>query len=110
MPEGEKRPADVVGAAAMVAKITTGEIEDDGKNKAALVLGRIERQAQRFGQAGEGGKRRFDLAFVVGRLDHIGGDHQQTARHPRIRSPDTHQQAEDSISIVDLLGPVYIQC
>ncbi len=40
MPEGEKRPADVVAAAAMVAKITTGEIEDDGKNKAALVLGR----------------------------------------------------------------------
>ncbi len=35
-PKGEKRPADAVGAAVMVAKIATGEIEDeltdDGKN------------------------------------------------------------------------------
>ena len=28
-PKGEKRPADVIGAAIMVAKIATGEIEDD---------------------------------------------------------------------------------
>lgn len=27
-PKGEKRPADVVGGAIMVAKIATGEIED----------------------------------------------------------------------------------
>jgi hypothetical protein len=27
-PKGEKRPADVIGAAIMVAKIATGEIED----------------------------------------------------------------------------------
>ncbi len=27
-PKGEKRPADVVGAAVMVAKIATGEVED----------------------------------------------------------------------------------
>ena len=27
-PKGERRPADVVGAAVMVAKIATGEIED----------------------------------------------------------------------------------
>ena len=43
-PQGEKRPADVVGAAITVAKIATGEIEedidDDGKNKAAVELGR----------------------------------------------------------------------
>lgn len=43
-PKGEKRPADVVGAAVMVAKIATGEIEeeteDDGKDKAAQALGR----------------------------------------------------------------------
>ncbi len=42
-PKGEKRPADVIGAAATVAKIATGEIEettDDGKNKAAQELGR----------------------------------------------------------------------
>ncbi len=43
-PKGEKRPADAVGAAVMVAKIATGEIEedtdDDGKDKAAVELGR----------------------------------------------------------------------
>jgi hypothetical protein len=27
-PRGEKRPADVIGAAVMVAKIATGEVED----------------------------------------------------------------------------------
>ena len=43
-PKGEKRPADVVGAAVMVAKIATGEVEDtvedDGKDKAAQAMGR----------------------------------------------------------------------
>ena len=44
-PKGEKRPADVIGAAVTVARIATGEIEestetDDGKNKAAVELGR----------------------------------------------------------------------
>ena len=43
-PKGEKRPADVVGAAVMVAEIATGEIEEpaeyDGKDKAAQALGR----------------------------------------------------------------------
>ena len=43
-PKGEKRPADVIGAAVKVAKIATGEIEedigDDGKDKAAVELGR----------------------------------------------------------------------
>jgi hypothetical protein len=29
-PRGEKRPADVIGAAVMVAKIATGEIEEPG--------------------------------------------------------------------------------
>jgi hypothetical protein len=32
-PKGEKRPADVIGAAVMVAQIATGEIEDS-KSKA----------------------------------------------------------------------------
>lgn len=43
-PKGQKRPADVIGAAVMVGKIATGEIEegieDDGKDKAAQALGR----------------------------------------------------------------------
>jgi hypothetical protein len=28
MPKGQKRPVDVIGAAVMVARIATGEIED----------------------------------------------------------------------------------
>ena len=43
-PKGEKRPADVIGAAVKVMRIATGEIEedieDDGKDKAAVELGR----------------------------------------------------------------------
>lgn len=45
-PRGQKRPADVIGAAVMIGKIATGEIEedlgttDDGKDKAAVALGR----------------------------------------------------------------------
>ena len=42
-PKGQNRPADVIGAAVKVAKIATGEIEedfvDDGKDKAAQALG-----------------------------------------------------------------------
>ena len=43
-PKGEKRPAAAVGAAVMVAKIATGEIEEatdgGGKDKVAVELGR----------------------------------------------------------------------
>lgn len=43
-PKGEKRPADVIGNAVKIAKIATGEIEDEldenGKNKAAQSLGK----------------------------------------------------------------------
>lgn len=43
-PKGEKRPADAIARAIKVAKIATGEIEedkdDDGKDKAAQSLGR----------------------------------------------------------------------
>jgi hypothetical protein len=50
---GEKRPADVIGAAVMVAKIATGEIEnvttEDGKNAAAVALGRMGGQARAKG-------------------------------------------------------------
>jgi len=44
-PQGETRPADVNARAAMIAKIATGEIEDvttdDGKDAAAVALGRM---------------------------------------------------------------------
>jgi hypothetical protein len=44
-PQGQKRPADTVSSAIRVAKILTGEVEedtgaDDGKDKAAQALGR----------------------------------------------------------------------
>ncbi len=40
-PRGQKRPADVIGAAIMVAKIATGEIEDNlPERSAAAELGR----------------------------------------------------------------------
>lgn len=43
-PKGEKRPADVIANAVKVAKLATGEeqedLTDDGKDKAAVSLGR----------------------------------------------------------------------
>ena len=43
-PKGENRPADVIGNAVKVMKIATGEepeeLTDDGKDKAAVSLGR----------------------------------------------------------------------
>lgn len=43
-PKGEKRPADVIGNAVKIARIATGEdddaLTDDGKDKAAVSLGK----------------------------------------------------------------------
>jgi hypothetical protein len=43
-PKGQKRPADVISNAIKVARIATGEedddVKDDGKDKAAQSLGR----------------------------------------------------------------------
>jgi hypothetical protein len=40
-PRGEKRPADAIGAAIMVARIATGEVEDERElSSAAAELGR----------------------------------------------------------------------
>lgn len=43
-PKGEKRPGDVIGAAVMVSKIATGEIDDltteDGRCRGAWAYGR----------------------------------------------------------------------
>ena len=43
-PQGQKRPADVIGNAVRVMQIATGEAEEEydeeGKNKAAVELGR----------------------------------------------------------------------
>ena len=62
-PKGEKRPADVNARAVMIGKIATGEIEDvttdDGKNAAAVALGRIGGKAR---AAGMSAKRRKEIA------------------------------------------------
>ncbi len=62
-PKGQKRPADVIGAAIMVAKIATGEIEetieDDGKDPAAKALGRKGGAARAKSMSPE---RRADIA------------------------------------------------
>jgi hypothetical protein len=62
-PKGEKRPADVIGAAVMVGKIATGQIEDttteDGKNAAAVALGRMGGNARAKGMTA---KRRKEIA------------------------------------------------
>lgn len=43
-PKGEKRPADVIGAAVKVMKIATGEeeeeLDEDGKDPAAKAMGK----------------------------------------------------------------------
>jgi hypothetical protein len=62
-PKGEKRPADVNARAVMIAKIATGELEDvttdDGKNAAAVALGRMGGKAR---AAGMSAKKRREIA------------------------------------------------
>ena len=62
-PKGQKRPADVVGNAVRVMQIATGEAEeeytDDGKNKAAVELGRKGGRARAKSMSAE---RRAEIA------------------------------------------------
>jgi hypothetical protein len=62
-PKGERRPADAIGNAIMIGRIATGEIEDlttdDGKNAAAVALGRMGGKARAEGMTA---KRRKEIA------------------------------------------------
>ena len=62
-PKGQKRHADVKRNAVLIAKIATGEIEDvtteDGKNAAAVSLGRLGGKAR---AAGMSAKKRKEIA------------------------------------------------
>jgi hypothetical protein len=62
-PKGEKRPADVIGNAVHVMRVLTGEIEDkvtdDGKNAAAVALGRMGGKARAKGMTA---KKRKEIA------------------------------------------------
>jgi hypothetical protein len=61
--KGEKRPADAIGNAIMIARIATGEIEGittkDGKNAAAVALGRMGGKARAESMTAE---RRKEIA------------------------------------------------
>ena len=74
-PKGQKRPADVIGNAILVAKIATGEITedvgDDGKDAAAVILGR------------KGGKARAEALSKERRAEIA-----KAAARKRWRSPD----------------------
>ena len=63
-PKGEKRPADAIGNAIMIGRIATGEIDPtealpDGKNAAAVALGRMGGNAR---AAGMTAKKRSEIA------------------------------------------------
>jgi hypothetical protein len=62
-PKGEKRPADVIGNAVKVMRIATGEetevLTEDGKNAAAVALGRMGGKAR---AAGMTAKKRKEIA------------------------------------------------
>ncbi|MEO6947890.1 MAG: RNA-binding protein [Nitrobacter sp.] len=62
-PKGEKRPADVIGNAVKVMRLATGEetevMTDDGKNAAAVALGRMGGKAR---AAGMTAKKRSEIA------------------------------------------------
>jgi hypothetical protein len=63
-PKGEKRPADVIGNAVRVMRIATGEIDEtatteDGKNAAAVALGRMGGKARAKGLSA---KKRSEIA------------------------------------------------
>ena len=67
-PKGERRAADANQRAVMVARIATGEIDDkvtdDGKNAAAMALGRMGGKARAKGMSA---KRRKEIAQKAAR-------------------------------------------
>ena len=62
-PKGEKRPADANQRAVVIGRIATGEVDDvttdDGKNAAAVALGRMGGKAR---AAGMSAKKRKEIA------------------------------------------------
>jgi hypothetical protein len=79
-PKGEKCPAAVIGAAVMVGRIATREIDEtatteDGKNAAAVALGRMGGKAR---AAGLSARKRSEIAKKGGQIAleaKIGLDH-----------------------------------
>ncbi len=86
-PKGRKRPADVISNAVHVMRIATGEIDealtDDGKNKAAVALGRLGGQARAQSLSG---KRRREIA-----RDAAVARHKKTPKTSRAKRKSTPQ-------------------
>lgn len=71
-PEGQKRPGDVIGAAVMVAKIATGEIQEDVKQpSAAAELGRKGGKARAESMTPE---RRSEIARNAAKARYVKRD------------------------------------
>jgi hypothetical protein len=79
-PKGERRPADVIGAAVKVMRIATGEEPEDygpapeseGKNAAAVALGRMGGKAGAEGACRPSGARK-----LRGRRPKVGGENRE---------------------------------
>jgi hypothetical protein len=98
-PKGEKRAAEVIGAAVMVGRIAFGELEegglppDDGKDPAAVSLGRKGGKARAVGMSA---KRRKEIAKKAATSRWLGGAgseyplslrHHQSNSHRKLSSP-----------------------
>ena len=60
-PQGQKRPADVIGAAVMVGRIATGEVEDT-KPKPKSAAAEMGSKGGKARAAGLSKKRRAEIA------------------------------------------------
>ena len=67
-PNGQNRPGDVIGAAIMVARIATGEVEETGVDRSAAAKrggearARVLSQSERSAIARKGAKGRWEKA------------------------------------------------
>ena len=61
-PKGQQRPADVIGAAVMVAKIATGEIEEQIEPKNESAAAELGRKGGAARAASLSKKRRVEIA------------------------------------------------
>ncbi len=64
-PKGEKRPADVIGTAIKVAKIATGEIEDDAADPAKDLMRRAGKKGGRARAKKLSPERRREIARIA---------------------------------------------
>ena len=61
-PRGEKRPADAIGRAVMIAKIATGEIEDERDEKLSSAAAEMGRKGGKARAESMSPERRAEIA------------------------------------------------